>query len=68
MMGDLFIYMEKFSVEINQEVIGIFYHLNLFQKLNEVINKNGDLKNKDQTVLSWMRMAFTADLINLFFI
>jgi len=67
-MGDLFIYMEKFSVEINQEVIGIFYHLNLFQKLNEVINKNGDLKNKDQTVLSWMRMAFTADLINLFFI
>ncbi|MDP8260249.1 MAG: hypothetical protein P9L96_04525 [Candidatus Gygaella obscura] len=55
--------MNEFLDKINNEVIAIFHHLDLFKKLNEVIIQNDRLAKMDPTLLVWMRRSFTVDLI-----
>ncbi|MCU0651860.1 MAG: hypothetical protein MUC39_02840 [Candidatus Omnitrophica bacterium] len=55
--------MIDFLERINNEVITIFHHLDLFRKTSEIINKNTRLASMDSTLLIWMRKAFTIDLV-----
>ena len=49
--------------KINNEVILIFHHLDLFKRMNEIISKNVHFSRMDSTVITWMRRAFTVDLV-----
>ena len=50
-------------IKLNSDVIAVFHHLDLFQELNSIINKNEVLMKMDFTLLGWMRIAFTNDLV-----
>jgi len=49
--------------KLNDEIAELFHHLNLFKQLNEIIKKNENLQKMDPTLLQWMKIAFTIDLV-----
>lgn len=51
--------LEKF----NDEIVKLYHHLSLFKQLNEIIKKNENLQKMDPTLLQWMKIAFTIDLV-----
>lgn len=55
--------MEEWLSRLNDEIIWIFHHLDLFKKLNTIIANNQQLKKMDNTLIRWMRKAFTVDLV-----
>lgn len=48
---------------MTNEVIMLFHHLDLFKQLNDIIVQNKALSAMDSTLLTWMRRAFSADLV-----
>jgi hypothetical protein len=48
---------------LKENVNSLYYHLDLFKKLGEIINSSENLKHKDPTLLNWMKWAFTVDLV-----
>lgn len=56
---DMNVWLEK----INREIFLLFHHLDLFQRLNDIIANNEKLKRMDSTLIAWMRKAFTVDLV-----
>lgn len=56
-------YMEKWLKELNNEIILIFHHLDLYKKLAEIIDNNKSFEKMDKTLLEWMRKSFIVDLV-----
>ena len=55
--------MENWLNEVSKDAILTAHHLDLFDKLNGIVNANEALKKVDSTILRWMKDAFTADLV-----
>ncbi len=55
--------MENWLNEVSKDAILTAHHLDLFDKLNGIVNANETLKKVDSTILRWMKDAFTADLV-----
>jgi len=49
--------------KLNNEIISAFHHLDLFNKFGEIIDNNQALKKMDNTLLGWMKKAFSVDLV-----
>lgn len=55
--------MNKWLDELYKEISHLCHHLNLFKELRNIVNKNNRLKSMDGTVLSWMNISFTVDMV-----
>lgn len=49
--------------KLDNDIIQAFHHLDLFKKFGEIIDNNETLKTMDNTLLVWMRTAFSVDLV-----
>lgn len=54
--------MEEWLKKLNDEVMLLYHHLDLYKKLSEIIEKNQQLQAMDNTILAWMKRAFSLDL------
>jgi hypothetical protein len=55
--------MEKWLEEVNKDNILTAHHLDLFNKLSQIVTNNKELQKMDSTILDWMQDAFTTDLV-----
>lgn len=54
---------EKWLDEVIKEATITTHHLDLYKKLTDILNSNEELRKMDNTILLWMRDAFTTDLV-----